>query len=269
MARRKAGSTSKAASSTKKNTRARKVGARPAKKVAVRKKAAGSVRRVTKKVATKKATRKKAMPTKAAPKKVAARKPVPRPARKVKRSAPAKAGKTTRPAAKAKAPQKKAAPKAVTARKPAANRARAKARPRTSSIDSRRRELEEMVPSPPSSLNMNRRGSAARTGRDEMAEHRADHATMTPSITGGDVDANVEDAYFTGDEAPGGDNSTPDQDIVDDIGKALGVEYQDNEELRGSDKVADRDKHRWELDPASAEDYRDRDRERNRDRDRE
>ena len=52
-------------------------------------------------------------------------------------------------------------------------------------------------------------------------------------VTGGDVDVDVEDAYFTGDEAPGGDNPTPDQDIVDDIGKALGVEYQDNEELKG------------------------------------
>ena len=81
---------------------------------------------------------------------------------------------------------------------------------------------------------------------------------MTPDISAGDVDVNVEDAYFTGDEAPGGDNPTPDQDVVDEIGKALGVEYQDSEELRGSDKVADRDKHRWELDPASSEDYRDR-----------
>ena len=59
-----------------------------------------------------------------------------------------------------------------------------------------------------------------------------DHASMTPAITGGDVDVNVENAYFSGDEAPGGDNPTPDQDVVDDIGKALGVEYQDNEELR-------------------------------------
>ncbi|MGE0448642.1 MAG: DUF6335 family protein [Vicinamibacterales bacterium] len=105
---------------------------------------------------------------------------------------------------------------------------------------------------------MKRRGSAARTGRAEIAEERADHANLTPSIAGGDVDVNVEDAYFSGDEAPGGDNPTPDQDIVDNIGRALGVEYQDNEELRGSDKVADRDKHRWELDPASSEDYRDR-----------
>ena len=105
---------------------------------------------------------------------------------------------------------------------------------------------------------MNRHGSAVRTGRAEMAESLANHASMTPAITGGDVDANLETAYFSGDGAPGGDNSTPDQDVVDEIGKALGVEYQDHEELRGSDKVADRDKHRWELDPASSEDYRDR-----------
>ena len=91
-----------------------------------------------------------------------------------------------------------------------------------------------------------------------MEESRQDHATMTPSITGGDIDINVGDAYFTGDGAPGGDNPTPDQDIVDDIGKALGVEYQDTEELRASDKVVERDRHRWELDPASAEDYKDR-----------
>jgi hypothetical protein len=91
-----------------------------------------------------------------------------------------------------------------------------------------------------------------------MAEALKDHRTMTPAITGGDVDADVENAYFSGEEAPGGDNPTPDQDIVDDIGRSLGVEYQDNEELRASDKVADRDRHRWELDPASAEDYKER-----------
>ena len=86
----------------------------------------------------------------------------------------------------------------------------------------------------------------------------AEHASMTPAITAGDVDADIEAAYFSGDGAPGGDNPTPDQDVVDDIGKALGVEYQDNEELRSSDKVAERDRRRWELDPASSEDYRDR-----------
>ena len=91
-----------------------------------------------------------------------------------------------------------------------------------------------------------------------MAENRRDHETMTPAITGGDVDVNIENAYFSGDETPGGDNPTPDQDVVDDIGRALGVEYQDSEELRAGDKVGARDRHRWELDPASAEDYKER-----------
>jgi len=61
-----------------------------------------------------------------------------------------------------------------------------------------------------------------------------------------------------GDEAPGGDNPTPDQDIVDEIGRAVGVEYQDNEELKGEKKISQRDKHRWELDPASSDDWEDR-----------
>lgn len=121
------------------------------------------------------------------------------------------------------------------------------------------REIEETVPTPPSSLDMDRSASAARTGRAEMREARREHNETSPVLTGGDVDANWEDAYAVGDEAPGGDNPTPDQDRVDDIGKALGIEYQDNEELRASDKVAERDKKRWELDPASSEDYRDRD----------
>ena len=127
-------------------------------------------------------------------------------------------------------------------------------------LDRARRTVvdEDIVPTPPSSLNMNRHGSAARTGRAEIAEHRRDEGEMT-TVTAGDVDVDAEDAYFTGEEAPGGDNPTPDQDIVDDIGKALGVQYDDNEELKGANKLQERDKHRWELDPASAEDYKDRD----------
>jgi hypothetical protein len=96
---------------------------------------------------------------------------------------------------------------------------------------------------------------AARTGRRELAEALANHTETGPELTGGDIDARWDDAYAVGDEAPGGDNPTPDQDRVDDIGRALGVEYQDNEELRGSDKIADRDRHRWELDPASSDDW--------------
>jgi hypothetical protein len=120
------------------------------------------------------------------------------------------------------------------------------------------RELEEHVPSPPSSLDLDRTASAARSGRRELQQAQREHNETSPVLTAGDVDANWEDAYAVGDEAPGGDNPTPDQDRVDDIGKALGVEYEDNEELKASEKIAERDRHRWELDPASAEDYPDR-----------
>jgi len=124
----------------------------------------------------------------------------------------------------------------------------------------RLREVEENVPTPPSSLDPDRRWpSAARSGRKEMKEALTEHNEVSPEITAGDVDADWEDAYAVGDEAPGGDNPTPDQDRVDDIGKALGVEYEDNEELKASDKIAKRDRKRWELDPASSEDYQDRD----------
>jgi hypothetical protein len=115
-----------------------------------------------------------------------------------------------------------------------------------------------LPPSPPSSLALDRSASAVRTGRRELLERFEEHTETGPVVTGGDVDADWESAYSVGDEAPGGDNPTPDQDIVDEIGRALGVEYQDNEELKGERKISDRDRHRWELDPASSDDWDER-----------
>ena len=176
-------------------------------------------------------------------------------ARKAGRKAARKA--TARTTAARRKPTKSSSGKRTTARKTASAARPAKV-PR---LNRARRVLDgdTVLATPPSSLDMDRHGSAARTGRAELDQSRRDHRSMTPEIAGGDVDVDVEDAYFTGEEAPGGDNPTPDQDIVDDIGKALGVEYEDNEELKAADKVSKRDKHRWELDPASSEDYKERD----------
>jgi len=110
---------------------------------------------------------------------------------------------------------------------------------------------------PPSSLDMNRTPSAARSGRKAQDENRRRHADMG-ALTGGDADADMEAAYFSGDEAPGGDNLTPDRQDVEEMGHALGVNYQDDQELQGGAEVAERDKHRWEDDPASSDDYKDR-----------
>ena len=128
-------------------------------------------------------------------------------------------------------------------------------------LNRQRRILDDDIvrQSPPSSLDMNRSASAARSGRRELLDRFAEHTETSPALTGGDVDADWESAYSVGDEAPGGDNPTPDQDIVDDIGRAVGIEYQDNEELKGADKVEKRDRNRWELDPASSDDWDERD----------
>ena len=97
--------------------------------------------------------------------------------------------------------------------------------------------------------------ASAVSGRGALRAELSRHTEGGPTLTAGDVDAKWQDAYAVGDEAPGGDNPTPDQDRVDDIGKALGIQYQDNEELQGGDEVASRDLHRWALDPASSDDW--------------
>jgi hypothetical protein len=67
-------------------------------------------------------------------------------------------------------------------------------------------------------------------------------------LTGGDVDADWQRAEASGDEAVGGSVATPDQDVVDEIGRAVGIEFGDDEELRMSDDILrDRDRFRWHL----------------------
>lgn len=178
--------------------------------------------------------------------------------------------KSGRKRAKARASVKRPKAKALRTRKRPRKVARrskpakaVKAAPRKApDLNRERRRLADDGPetlrTPPSSLDLDRHGSAARTGRAEREQSDRNYGKMR-TVTAGDPDADVDNAYFSGDETPGGDNSTPGQDLVDDIGHALGVEYADNEELRSGDKLEERDKHRWELDPASAEDYRDRD----------
>ncbi len=83
----------------------------------------------------------------------------------------------------------------------------------------------------------------------------------SPELSGGDVDADWERADSVGEEAVGGSVPTPDQDIVDELGDAVGVTYSDTEPLHTADKLAKRDRDRWELDPASSPDYEERIRE--------
>lgn len=79
-----------------------------------------------------------------------------------------------------------------------------------------------------------------------------------PTLTGGDLDANYEQANAVGDEAVGGTAPTPDQDNVDELGKAVGLDMDDRAFLRGTEIVEERDDRRWELEPKSSEDYEER-----------
>jgi hypothetical protein len=153
-------------------------------------------------------------------------------------------------------PRTKRAGKTATAQvKPVGRPARTRV---SSAMAAKARRDEGPSPALPSSLNMNRRPSAARSGRAELQERYREHHETSPGMTAGDVDADWQAAYSVGDEAPGGDNPTPGQTVVEDVGRALGIEYEDEEELKAADKVEKRDRHRWELDPASAEDYPER-----------
>jgi len=76
-------------------------------------------------------------------------------------------------------------------------------------------------------------------------------------LTGGDIDA-AWDKAEVGEEAVGGTNPTPDQDIVEEIGRAVGVNYEDAEPLHPDEKLERRDEQRWELHPASSEDFSER-----------
>jgi hypothetical protein len=225
----------------------------------------GASRKIARKAA-KKATRKATVTARASRKAPARRaKPVARPRTATKTAKAKKSAARKAPVLKANAKTKARAkaPARTSSAAPSRGAAAKNVRqpPRTApSLNRERKTITDVdvVPSPPSSLDLDRTASAARSGRRELREKYEEHTETGPALTGGDVDADWESAYSVGDEAPGGDNPTPDQDIVDDIGRAVGVEYQDNEELKGERKISDRDKHRWELDPASSDDWDDR-----------
>jgi len=74
------------------------------------------------------------------------------------------------------------------------------------------------------------------------------HGETGPALTGGDLDADWMRAYSSGEEAVGGSAATPDQDVVDEIGRALGVEQEADEPVRTSEEILrERDRFRWHL----------------------
>jgi len=94
-------------------------------------------------------------------------------------------------------------------------------------------------------------------GRDELLEELDEHHSLSPEISGGDLDAAWQTANGAGEETVGGTAPTPDQDSVDELGAAAGLIYEDDEPLDSDAKILNRDRNRWELNPASADDEED------------
>jgi uncharacterized protein DUF6335 len=86
----------------------------------------------------------------------------------------------------------------------------------------------------------------------ELLAHRLRNNTAaSPKDAGGDLDAVWEDVNDSGSETVAGDNPTPDQSLVEENANAVGISFEDNEELDFLDKIERRDRERFELDPRS------------------
>ena len=95
----------------------------------------------------------------------------------------------------------------------------------------------------------------AEIGAQRLKHELNEHHSTGPALTGGDMDADWQRAAAAGDEAVGGHASTPDQNIVDEIGQALGFDEEEDGELHSLvERAAKRDRNRWELDRRSDED---------------
>jgi hypothetical protein len=93
----------------------------------------------------------------------------------------------------------------------------------------------------------------ARAPKDpELLAHRLrNNTSSSPRDAGGDIDAAWEEVNDSGSETVGGDNPTPDQSLVEENAHAVGVNFEDNEELEFIEKIEKRDRNRFELEEGS------------------
>lgn len=92
---------------------------------------------------------------------------------------------------------------------------------------------------------------AIRTGiLPQVAPRNRENPSEDDAIRVGDPDDRCLINEYVGDEVPGGDAPTPDQNGVDDIGRAYGLQEEDTGALRsGAEVLTRRDRRRPELRP--------------------
>ena len=110
------------------------------------------------------------------------------------------------------------------------------------------------VPDPEIEQFMEEEIARAPKDPEQLAGRLRQNTAASPRDAGGDLDAAWEDVNDSGTETISGDNPTPDQSIVEENALAIGVTYEDNEELDLLDKIERRDRDRFELNEASKTD---------------
>jgi Family of unknown function (DUF6335) len=109
----------------------------------------------------------------------------------------------------------------------------------------------EFVPDPEIEEFMELEISRAPKDSELLAHRLRNNTAASPKDAGGDLDANWEEVNDSGSETVAGDNPTPDQSLVEENAKAMGVSFEDNEELDFLEKIEKRDRDRYELEERS------------------
>ena len=84
-----------------------------------------------------------------------------------------------------------------------------------------------------------------------LTDRLMNHHSSSPADSGGDIDASWEEVNTSGAESVFGHNPTPDQSDVEENAHAVGIDFADNEPLEFVEKIAKRDRNRYELDESS------------------
>jgi hypothetical protein len=132
-------------------------------------------------------------------------------------------------------------------------RARQKARGRQRTAEMGARRSPRAAPSQPGRSATAVAAEALRTGiLPPVGRRRVAIPHEDDTIRFGDPDDDSLANEYVGEDVPGGSTPTPDQSDVDEIGRAYGLQEEDNGTLRTSGEVlARRDRHRPELRPPS------------------
>lgn len=109
----------------------------------------------------------------------------------------------------------------------------------------------DVVPDPDIEEFMEEEIARAPKDPNQLAQRLRNNTAASPSDSGGDLDASWEDVNDSGEESASGDNPTPDQSDVEENANAVGVNFEDNQELDIYEQLERRDRDRFELDPRS------------------